>query len=219
MDYEFLLYYIYTPIKDPKTFTEWTKQLCNRLFIKGRIRISKEGANGIIGGSHAALVEFKSIYNACNEFKDVYTQYYHSGLVSTKTNEEQVFTTLNIKTTKEVISLDLSTNKANMNDIINSGSGTYLSPEQFHTILNNIQSDSTLHDEYTLVDIRNQYEVRIGHFNGAINPETRNFSEISTYFDEHIDEYKGKKVLMYCTGGVRYELHIYTITYTLHTFY
>ena len=211
MDYEFLLYYVYTTIKDPIAFVEWTKQLCNRLSIKGRIRISIEGANGIIGGSHAALVGFKTIYNACNEFRDVNIQYYHSGLVSTKTNEEQVFTTLNIKTTKEVISLDLSINKAKMSDIINSGSGTYLSPQQFHTILNNIQSDSNFSYEYTLLDIRNQYEVRIGHFNGAINPETRNFSEISTYFDEHIDEYKGKKVLMYCTGGVRYELHIFTL--------
>lgn len=56
-----------------------------------------------------------------------------------------------------------------------------------------------------LLDTRNDYECRIGTFQGAINPETEHFSEFPDYVDAHLDPSKQKKVAIFCTGGVRCE--------------
>jgi UPF0176 protein len=79
-----------------------------------------------------------------------------------------------------------------------------LSPEEFHTQLIKLKEKddgSTL-----LLDVRNDYESKIGHFKGAVCPPIRKFSSLKKYVEHHPDLFSGKKQLLtYCTGGIRCE--------------
>lgn len=76
------------------------------------------------------------------------------------------------------------------------GAGTHLTPEQFHHVLQN--------ERVTLIDVRNDYEVRLGTFRGAIDPKTRKFSEFAK-FVESAQLPRDEKILTFCTGGIRCE--------------
>ena len=76
--------------------------------------------------------------------------------------------------------------------------GSHLEPEDFHNMIEK--------EDVVLIDIRNKYEYDIGHFENAIHPDMRNHSELLPWFEENSHLFdKKKKVLMYCTGGIRCE--------------
>jgi UPF0176 protein len=75
--------------------------------------------------------------------------------------------------------------------------GTYVTPQDWNALISD--------PEVLLIDTRNDYEVQIGGFKNAINPETETFREFPDYVKEHLDPEKHKKVAMYCTGGIRCE--------------
>jgi UPF0176 protein len=75
--------------------------------------------------------------------------------------------------------------------------GTYLTPDKWNEVLSD--------PELVLIDTRNGYEVNIGTFDGAINPEIKSFREFPQWVDENLDPQKHKKVAMFCTGGIRCE--------------
>jgi UPF0176 protein len=60
-------------------------------------------------------------------------------------------------------------------------------------------------DEWAILDMRNDYERKLGHFKGAIPAGTVNFREVQDLIDTYKERLVGKKVLMYCTGGIRCE--------------
>ena len=75
----------------------------------------------------------------------------------------------------------------------------YLSPEEFHQALVGRGEDTVV------IDCRNHKEVMIGHFEGAVDPNTRTWAEWPSYVEGALEQLKGKQVLMYCTGGIRCE--------------
>jgi len=75
--------------------------------------------------------------------------------------------------------------------------GTYVKPGEWNALIND--------PEVLLLDTRNDYEVEIGSFEGAVNPNTTTFREFPEYVKEHLDHGKHKKVAMFCTGGIRCE--------------
>ena len=76
-------------------------------------------------------------------------------------------------------------------------SGVHVDPRAWNAL---IDEDDTL-----VVDVRNTYEVKIGSFEGALNPGTANFREFPAFADAHLTPHKHKKIAMYCTGGIRCE--------------
>jgi UPF0176 protein len=76
-------------------------------------------------------------------------------------------------------------------------SGTYVSPEQWNRLIER--------DDVRLIDTRNEYEVHMGRFEGAEDPQTQSFREFPSWADTHLDPAKDKHVAMYCTGGIRCE--------------
>ena len=74
---------------------------------------------------------------------------------------------------------------------------TYISAEEWNNLIT--QSD------VTLIDTRNDYEVEIGTFQGAINPHIDSFKEFNEYIDDNLNPEKDKKVAVFCTGGIRCE--------------
>ena len=75
--------------------------------------------------------------------------------------------------------------------------GTYVEPKDWNALIAD--------PDVTLVDTRNDYEVAIGSFEGAIDPSTTSFREFPDYVHRELDPKKNKKVAMFCTGGIRCE--------------
>lgn len=89
-----------------------------------------------------------------------------------------------------------------------------LTPQQFHREVEKLlekqkeQEDASMETsepDTVLLDVRNHIEYNIGHFDGATDPETRVFSQFPAYVRKTLPKLKGKKILMYCTGGIRCE--------------
>ncbi|MBL7543834.1 MAG: hypothetical protein JNL11_08455 [Bdellovibrionaceae bacterium] len=77
------------------------------------------------------------------------------------------------------------------------GINHHLSPEEWDHVLKNEK-------DFVLIDTRNWYEYKIGTFKGAINPNIEKFTEFPAFFEsQHIP--KEKKILIFCTGGIRCE--------------
>jgi len=75
--------------------------------------------------------------------------------------------------------------------------GTYVDPADWNELISD--------PDVILIDARNEYEVRIGTFEGAVNPHTDSFRELPAYIDERRTAFQGRKVAMFCTGGIRCE--------------
>lgn len=187
-DYQFLLFYVYHLIKEPTEICVTVETECKQLKMGGRVRISSEGSNGIVGGSSLSISQFKESFSTITCIESSLVHWFQSGLVASIPVNQQVFSSLSIQVTKEVVSLDV---KSDMyGKLIATGAGTYLTPQEFHAMLGTLDKStssrksssldsSTLEhtSNFELLDIRNHYEVRIGTFSGdsfvATNPETR----------------------------------------------
>jgi UPF0176 protein len=156
---------------------------CQGQGIKGTILLAEEGINGTIAGSRQAIDSvlwfLRSDPRLANlEHKESYT-------------ETPPFERMKVRLKQEIVTLGLP--EIDPNEQV----GTYVTPEEW----NNLISDP----EVTVIDTRNDYEVNIGTFQGAENPQTASFREFPDYVRQHLDPTKHKKVALFCTGGIRCE--------------
>lgn len=180
--YEVILYYKFTPVDDPETFCENHKQFCRDLGIKGRIYVGAEGINGTLGGSPEQVNAYKEHLTSLSGFEDIDFK--------TSTSDYVPFAKLKCKTRDELVAL-------HKEDVDPENGGKYLDPGEWRQVM---ESD----EDYVMIDVRNDYESKIGHFEGAVRPEVENFYDFPQWLDE-FEADKDKKVLMYCTGGIRCE--------------
>jgi UPF0176 protein len=103
------------------------------------------------------------------------------------------FKKMHVRAKKEVVHLGLGEDDINPNEI----TGQYLSPTEFYE---KMQQDDTI-----VIDARNDYEFDLGHFRGAVRPEIKNFRDLPQWMRENKEQFEGKKILTYCTGGIRCE--------------
>ena len=181
-----LLFYHYITIDDPNALATWQRELCEKLDLHGRIIIAHEGINGTVGGSSESADAYIQAMQVNPLFRDV--DFKESD------GEKHDFPRLRVVVKEEIVHLGLDPTVLQAKD-----GGTHLSPEETHTLLQNKP------DDLVVLDARNSYESAIGTFEGAIKPEINNFREFPDYVDEHLDDFKDKKVFMFCTGGIRCE--------------
>ena len=178
-----LLYYKYTPIADPHELMRAQKSLCNQLHLKGRIIIAHEGINGTVSGTQEATDEYIATMHAIPAFADMEFKL--------GDDSSPAFPKMSIKVREEIVSL-----KAPI-QIDMAMTGTYLEPDQLHELL---QTDP----DVVIVDARNNYESKIGKFKNAITPDIDNFRDWPKAVED-LEQFKDKKVVTYCTGGIRCE--------------
>lgn len=184
MDYRVLLYYNYTKIEDPETFAQEHHAFCRDLGIKGRILVAPEGINGTLSGTKAATERYMEMMLADERFKDTYFKIDESA--------DHAFKKLFVRPRTELVALHLA------EDIDpHQLTGNYLEPQAFREAL--------LDDETIVIDARNDYEYDLGHFRGAIRPAIRNFRELPEWIRENKEQFMDKKIVTYCTGGIRCE--------------
>lgn len=184
-----LLFYKYTELEQPETIKVWQQELCQALNLEGRIILAHEGINGTLAGSLQAIEDYINAMNNHPSFKNID---FKESLVP---QEHNYFEKLKIMVKPELVSSGWKDLKLTTAD-----GGEYLSPEQAHQLINEQP------DDLIILDTRNDFESRIGHFQNAITPPIKHFRDLAHYFDTHLDLFKDKQVLMNCTGGVRCEL-------------
>jgi UPF0176 protein len=186
--YTIILFYKYTTIDDPKAFRDEQFNLCQNLGMKGRMIIAKEGINGTFEGTEASCSEYMKVMKEDKRFADIHWK------VSNGTPDGTAFPRLSVKVRKEIVSLHLGEEE----DIDpNQTTGIHLKPEDLHKWYKEGK-------KFHIVDMRNDYELRVGKFEGTVFPDLNNFRDLKKNLKK-IEDLKDTTVLTVCTGGVRCE--------------
>ncbi len=184
MPFEVILYYNFSLIEDPETFCKNHKAFLTDLGLKGRVYIGEEGINGTLGGTPGQIQRYKDFLRSIEGFED--TEF------KTDKHDEIPFAKLICKVREELVAI-------HHDGLDPKEGGRYLSPKEWREVMEN-------EDDFVLIDVRNNYESRVGYFEGAIKPDVENFYDFPKWLDQKEKEIpKEKKVLMYCTGGIRCE--------------
>jgi UPF0176 protein len=182
--YRVLLYYQYVTIENPEEFVSEHLDFCNSLGLKGRILVASEGINGTVSGTVEQTDQYIAKMKADPRFADM--------VFKIDEADEHAFKKMKVRFRPELVTLRLE-DDVNPLEL----TGTYLSPKEFY---------ERLKDEDTVVlDARNDYEYDLGHFRGAIRPDILNFRDLPQWVRENKEVLGDKKIITYCTGGVRCE--------------
>ena len=175
--------YQFVRLDDFEKFRTPLRELMATLEVKGTILLALEGLNGTISGSQASIDKVLQFLQDDGRFDKLEIKFSYS--------ENTPFKRLKVKLKKEIVTLGVS----NIDPL--ASVGTYVAPQDWNALI----SDPNV----VLIDTRNNYEYEIGSFKGAINPSTETFREFPTYTKNNLEQYRGKKVAMFCTGGIRCE--------------
>jgi UPF0176 protein len=182
MDYRVLLYYCYSPIEDPEAFREEHHRLCLRLNLLGRIIVAHEGLNGTVSGLAADCEEYMRLVKADSRF----------AALEFKVDEvaAHTFQKLHVRVKPEIVHSSLHHTRPY------ELTGQHLSPQEFKALKDR--------DDVVIVDVRSDYEYNVGRFKNAVTLDMENFRDFPERV-EKLREFKDKKILTYCTGGVKCE--------------
>jgi UPF0176 protein len=180
--------YCFTPLNDLELVERNLKELCEKNEIKGGLIIAKEGVNGTIAGRAENIEVVASYFRAHPEYADIDIKYSHT--------IEQPFYRLRSQIKKEIVTLGVDGVDPNYNR------GTYIAPEEWNELI--------LDPNTVVFDTRNDYEVAIGTFQGAVNPQTKIFREFPEYIQQELPKLTREdgtlpRIAMFCTGGIRCE--------------
>ncbi|XP_056147593.1 thiosulfate sulfurtransferase/rhodanese-like domain-containing protein 2 [Lampris incognitus] len=190
-----LLYYCYLQIEDPHVICAWQKALCEKLYLTGKVRVATEGMNGTVGGTKVATAMYIKAMRSHPLFKIMEEEDF-----KTSDGSADCFSDLRVGVYKEIVPMGVDP------DVISYQlAGTHLEPEEFHKEVEALLSKGDSCNDTILLDCRNFYESKIGQFSQCLAPNIRKFSYFPDYVDQNLELFRDKKVLMYCTGGIRCE--------------
>ena len=175
--------YHFTKFSDYKKLQDPLRKICNSEGIKGSLLIAYEGINGTISGSRsgidAVLKHIRSMPGCSDlEHKESFAS-------------EIPFKRMKVKLKKEIVTMG----QPHIDPTLNVGN--YIEPSDWNNLISQ--------DDVIVIDTRNDYEVAIGSFDGAIDPETKSFGEFPEWWEENRSKYQDKRVAMFCTCGIRCE--------------
>lgn len=176
-------FYLFAPLPNYAALKAPLLKFMQSHEVKGTIILAAEGVNGTV----CALRES---HDACIAFLQTLTGV---GPLTVKETHHGAnpFLKAKVKLRNEIVTLGKPDVKPG------SLSGTYVSPEEWNALV---------HDEDVIViDTRNDYEVKLGTFKRATNPQTENFRDFPDFVDKNLLDKKEKKIAMFCTGGIRCE--------------
>lgn len=176
-----ILFYKYVAVSDPVQLTADQRTLCTELELKGRLLIASEGINGTLAGTVGAINEYVSRLHADPRFADV--------AVKVSAGDASTFPKLVVKCRPEIVTLGAGP--------LTPTQDNQLSPAEWKRMM---EEDP----DVVLLDVRNRFESAAGRFEKAVVCEIGNFRDLPAYVEE-LDALKRRKVLMYCTGGIRCE--------------
>lgn len=182
-------FYRFATVAHPEQMAQAVRQAGAQVL--GAIIVAEEGINGAVCGTPAALDEFEAWLSsdACGGGVFSGIQFKRSAC------ERAPFARLKVLVKPEIVRLKVPVEPR---DLVQAQSDdSHLSPAQWQDLLGR--------DDVVLLDNRNHFEVRLGRFRGAVDPQVGRFSDFVSFVEHHAHEWKaqGKTVAMYCTGGIR----------------
>lgn len=179
--------YRFTPWDDPSAIQAGLEQLCQNYDIRGTLLVAHEGINGTVAGTDAAITALIGHIRTLPDCGDLDVKYSRAATMP--------FWRMNVRLKPEIVTMGVA-------DIDPRRSvGRYVEPQDWNAL---IADPDTI-----LIDTRNDYEVKVGSFRGAIDPKTVRFRDFPAWFRDHRDELlaggQNPKVAMFCTGGIRCE--------------
>ncbi len=149
--------------------------------ILGTILIAEEGFNATVAGLSSDITKFIEVLENTFETELIYKSSFHA---------TRPFTKAKVRIKKEIISLRQAVE-------IEKGSGTHVKPADWNALISDGQT--------IVLDARNDYEIEVGTFRGAVNPHIEKFSDLPKFVAENYDPGTRKRIAMFCTGGIRCE--------------
>jgi len=176
-------FYRFTPFADPAALQAPVRAAAEARGITGTILLAPEGLNGTIAGAPAAtdaMMDYLTTLPGCTglEWK-------------TSTAIEPPFGRLRVRLKKEIVTMGQPAVDPRR------GTGHYVEPKDWNALITA--------PDVAVIDTRNEYEVEIGTFDGAVDPETTAFGEFPAWWEANAERFKGKRIAMFCTGGIRCE--------------
>lgn len=174
--------YRFARFHDPAVLRAPLLAACEANGIKGTLLLAREGINGTIAGSADAIGAVLDHIRTLPDCADIEVKY--------STADMMPFHRMKVRLKREIVTMGQP-------DIDPLDVGHYVAPADWNAL---IDSPDTI-----VIDTRNAYEVKVGTFDGAIDPATSSFSEFPDWFRANRDAIADKKVAMFCTGGIRCE--------------
>lgn len=176
-------FYHFTQFEDPASLKPALAKLCCSRGVKGSILLAPEGINGTIAGERAAIdavLDHIRRLPGCDavEWKESHAK-------------DLPFRKMKVRLKKEIVTMG----QPAVDPL--AAVGRYVDPADWNDL---IQAA-----DVAVIDTRNDYEVAIGSFEGAIDPETKSFGEFPEWWQANKDRFAGKRIAMFCTGGIRCE--------------
>ena len=179
--------YQFARFDDPKTLRAPLLALCEANGVRGTLLLAREGINGTIAGSDSgveAVLDHIRTLPGCDAIE-----------VKESRAEGLPFHRTKVRLKKEIVTMG----QPDLDPL--AGVGTYVAPEDWNALISD--------PDTIVIDTRNDYEVQIGSFEGAIDPQTTSFREFPEWFRakraELEAEGRSPKIAMFCTGGIRCE--------------
>jgi len=176
-------FYKFVHLPDYRELRAPLLEICERCGVKGTILLAEEGINGTIAGTPESVHEVLDFLRRDARLADL--EHKDSGAAV------MPFLRMKVRLKREIVTLGVPgvdpTRKV----------GTYVKPEDWNALVDD--------PDVVLVDVRNDYEVALGTFAGAVNPHTRSFSELPQWIARAPELRAKPKVAMFCTGGIRCE--------------
>ncbi len=181
--YQVATFYQFVTLPDCREWQEPLFRYCQAQEVCGTILLAEEGINGTIAGTTSAVT---AVLDYLKQDPRLAMLGHRAAVVP-----HPPFQRLKVKLKSEIVTFGQP--KVQPSQQV----GTYIAPQDWNQLINDPQ--------VLLVDTRNHYEVAIGTFRGAVNPETASFREFAQYVDQSLDPQQHHKVAMFCTGGIRCE--------------
>ena len=175
--YKFVRLANWVEIRDPLL------SCCLSQGVKGTILIAEEGLNGTIAGTSLGVETILAFLRADPRLANLETKKSYT--------ESQPFDRMKVKLKKEIVTLGMPTIDPSQQV------GTYVNPQEWNALISD--------PDVTVIDVRNRFEVGIGSFDQALDPQTQSFREFPGYVRSQLDRDQHKKVALFCTGGIRCE--------------
>ncbi|KRA84438.1 rhodanese-related sulfurtransferase [Altererythrobacter sp. Root672] len=175
--------YRFAPFDEPAALREPLLGLCAEQGVKGTLLLAREGINGTIAGSAvaiAAVIEHIRGLPGCAELDVKYSL-----------AASMPFQRLKVRLKKEIVTMKVPGIDPARD------AGTYIDPAAWNALADDPNT--------VLIDTRNAFEVSYGSFDGAVNPQTQAFGDFPGWWRANAQTFAGKRIAMYCTGGIRCE--------------
>lgn len=190
LDYTLLTFYKFVDIADPHQEVKDHLKFCKDIGMKGRIYIGEEGISATLTGNDGQIRAYKLYLQNSEYFQDI-----PDIDVKATRVDDYYFDRMIVKYRKEIVALGTQVTQAEIEQYHKE-----MSPEDFKKLIDNGQLD-----DWVIIDMRNDYEYKLGHFKNAIPAGTINFREVPELLEKYKELFGEKKIVWYCTGGIRCE--------------